>query len=170
MPPGCLSLKCIVTLDLGCQAEEEVFTLHQSAQACTVQSSAPARCPRGAQRRQQLPASVSKLDNNSCCRSPHKAVTSWCLLQQAAGWPALRRAVAVHVQEVRDLAAIKRRSASNQAYAAAVALRAAAGAAQANARKRCNRCEACMNSSVRAAGRLPAGAPSPSITSTQAPA
>lgn len=66
----------------------------------------------------------------------------------------------MQVQEVRDLAAIKRRSASNQAYAAAVALRAAAGAAQANARKRCNRCEACMNSSVSAAGLKPAGAPS----------
>ena len=72
----------------------------------------------------------------------------------------------MQVQEVRDLAAIKRRSASNQAYAAAVALRAAAGAAQANARKRCNRCEACMNSSVRAASRMSASASSQSPTST----
>ena len=72
----------------------------------------------------------------------------------------------MQLQEVRDLAAIKRRSASNQAYAAAVALRAAAGAAQANARKRCNRCEACMNSSVSVAGLMPLGVLCLSMTST----
>jgi len=51
-------------------------------------------------------------------------------------------------QEMGELVSLKQQQKDSATYQAAVAARAATGAAAANLRKRCNQCEACLTSQV----------------------
>ena len=54
----------------------------------------------------------------------------------------------VVIQEMGQLVSLKQQQKDSATYQAAVAARAATGAAAANLRKRCNQCEACLTSQV----------------------
>ena len=52
------------------------------------------------------------------------------------------------IQAAEEMGSLQQRQRDSAAYQAAVAARAATGAAAANLRKRCNQCEACLTSQV----------------------
>ena len=52
------------------------------------------------------------------------------------------------MQEAAELVSLQQKQKDSETYLAAVAGRAAIGAAAANLRKRCNQCEACLTSQV----------------------
>ena len=72
----------------------------------------------------------------------------FCLLVTSAKAVVGRTVMCVCWQAAEEMGSLQQRQRDSSAYQAAVAARAATGAAAANLRKRCNQCEACLTSQV----------------------